>query len=123
MLKKLFKGVLWAITLTLCLVLAFAGIVRAANLDDSIIKPVVQGIKVLAILVGVGICVRNTSGHGWLWGSIMGVLYTVFAFCIFAAIDGTFQVDISALNDLVFAVITGIISAMLFRGRSKNIEA
>jgi putative membrane protein (TIGR04086 family) len=121
MLKRLFKGVLWSITLTLGLVLGFAAVVRAANLNNDIIKPVVQGIKVLAILIGVGITIRNTSGRGWLWGGIVGVLYTVFAFCIFAAIDGTFQVDISALNDLVFAIIIGIISAMLLHGRNKNI--
>jgi putative membrane protein (TIGR04086 family) len=123
MLKRLFKGLLWAIVLTLVLVLAFAFIIRQSNLDDALIKPIVQGIKVLCILIGVGIAIKNTTGHGWLWGGIMGVLYTVFAFCIFSAIDGSFVVDLSALNDLVFAIIIGIISAMLFRGRIKEIDA
>ncbi|MDR1917903.1 MAG: TIGR04086 family membrane protein [Christensenellaceae bacterium] len=123
MLKKLCKGLLWSVALTLGLVLGFAFIIKQANLDDAIIKPVVQGIKVLCILVGVGITIRNTTGRGWLWGGIVGILYTVLAFCIFSAIDGTFVVDISALNDLVFAMIIGIISAMALRGRKESIEA
>jgi putative membrane protein (TIGR04086 family) len=123
MLKKLFKGLLWSMILTLGFVLIFAFIIKQANLGDAVIKPVVQVIKVVCILVGVGITIRNTGGKGWLWGGIVGVLYTVFAFCIFSAIDGSFEVNLSALNDLVFAMIIGVISAMLFRGRIKNIEA
>lgn len=114
---------MWALTLTLGLVLILALIVRMANWGDGVIKPIVQCIKVLAILVGVGITIKNTTGRGWLWGGILGVLYTVFAFCIFSAIDGSFTVGVAALNDLVFAIIIGVISAMLFRGRRKNIEA
>jgi putative membrane protein (TIGR04086 family) len=121
MLKKLCKGLLWSVALTLGLVLVFALIIRQANLDDSVIKPVVQCIKVFCILIGVGITIRNTTGRGWLWGGIVGILYTVLAFCIFSAIDGSFVIDISALNDLVFAAIIGVISAMLLRGRNRNI--
>jgi putative membrane protein (TIGR04086 family) len=122
MLKRLFKGVLWAVVLTLVLVLGFAFIIRQSNLDDIVIKPVVQGIKVLCILIGVGITLRKSHGRGWLWGGIVGVLYTVCAFLVFSCIDGNFVVDISALNDLIFAIAIGIISAMLLRGRTKDIE-
>jgi putative membrane protein (TIGR04086 family) len=122
MLKKLFKGLLWSMILTLGCILIFAFIIKQANLSDAVIKPVVLAIKVVCILIGVGITIGNTTGRGWLWGAVVGILYTVFAFCIFSAIDGSFTVDLSSLNDLVFSIIIGIFSAMIFRGRTKNIE-
>jgi len=122
MLKKLFKGLLWSVALTLAFVLLFAFIIKQANLDDAIIKPVVQSIKVLCILIGVAITIKNTRCCGWLWGGIVGILYTVLVFCTFSAIDGTFVVDLSALNDLVFSTVGGVLSAMLLRGKNKNID-
>jgi putative membrane protein (TIGR04086 family) len=131
MLKKLCKGLLWSVALTLALVLGFAFIIRQANLSDAVIKPVVQVIKVLCILIGVAIAIRSevsiggssirsTAGRGWLWGGIVGILYTVLVFCIFSAIDGSFAPDISALNDLVFAMVIGVISAMILRGQNRE---
>jgi hypothetical protein len=68
----------------------------------------------------VGVSLKNVSRFGWAYGITVGILYTIISFCIFAAIDGNFNVNITAAYDLLFAAIIGIISAMLLRMRGKN---
>jgi putative membrane protein (TIGR04086 family) len=121
--KSIFKGVLYAVIATLGLVLVFALVIKWANLENGIIKPIVQVIKVLCILFGVGIALKNINRAGWLVGAAVGVLYMVFAFLIFSCIDGNWEIGITTLNDLLFAAAAGVVSAFLLRMRSKNIEA
>ena len=123
MVKSIFKGVLYAVSATLILVLAFAMIIQLTKMDAGAIKPVVQVVKVVCIFLGVAVALKNATKLGWLWGGVVGILYTIFAFLIFAIIDGNFVVDLRALNDLLFATAAGVISAFVIRMRGKEIEA
>lgn len=119
--KNICRGVLFAVTLTLILMLGLTFIVNAATLSDDVIKPVVQVIKVLCILLGVAVALKGVTKRGWLYGIAVGILYTIISFCVFAAIDGKFDINITALYDVLFATAIGVISAMLLRMRIKNV--
>jgi putative membrane protein (TIGR04086 family) len=120
--KQIMKGVLWATVITLVFVLTFAFIINAFSLGDGIIKPIIQVVKVLSIFIGVAISLKNAQKAGWLIGAFVGALYIIFAFCIFSAVDGKFALDLTALNDAIFSMAVGVISAIILRGRANKIS-
>ncbi|MDR0383888.1 MAG: TIGR04086 family membrane protein [Christensenellaceae bacterium] len=120
--KQIMKGVLWATVITLVFVLTFAFIINIFSLGDAVIKPVIQVVKVLSIFIGVAISLKNVKKAGWLIGAFVGALYIIFAFCIFSAVDGKFSLDLTALNDAIFSMTVGVISAIILRGKTNNIS-
>jgi len=122
MVKSMFKGVLCAVIATLLFVLVFAFIVQVAGLSNSVISPVMQVVKVLAIFVAVLIALKPAKSKGWLYGGLVGIFYMVFTFLIFSLLDGQFIVNLGALSDLLFETLVGVISAVLIRMRNKDVE-
>ncbi len=122
MIKSIFKGVIYAVVLTLILVLVFAMVIKWANLDDTIIKPVMQVIKVLCIFMGTRITIKNATNMGWMYGGIVGMLYMMFTFIIFSLVDGNFVIGFMAINDLIFQTVAGVMSAFLIRMRNKDVQ-
>ena len=122
MVKSMFKGVLCAVITTLLFVLVFAFIVQVAGLSNSVISPVMQVVKVLAIFVAVLIALKPARSKGWLYGGLVGIFYMVITFLIFSLLDGQFIVNLGALSDLLFETLVGVISAVLIRMRNKDVE-
>jgi hypothetical protein len=46
----------------------------------------------------------------------------VFTFTIFCLLDGKFIIGFSALSDLLFQTLVGLVSAVLLRLRNKDVE-
>ncbi len=107
------KGVFWALTVSLLCVLIFAFIIKFTNISESAIMPINQVIKVLSILVGCFVASKKIKNNGWLWGLIIGVVYTLLAFLVFSILDGEFRFTLSLLNDLVFGAVLGLISGII----------
>ena len=107
------KGVFWALTVSLLCVLIFAFIIKFTNISESAIMPINQVIKVLSILVGCWVASKKIKSNGWLWGLIIGAIYTLLAFVVFSILDGEFRFTLSLLNDLVFGAVLGLISGII----------
>ena len=113
--KQVTRGTLYAVITTLALVLLFAGVLIVAPISDGAIKPVVQVIKVLSIFVGVIVALKHVNNRGWMYGGIVGLIYTVLAFFVFSIIYNEFGVTSGLLTDMLFAVVIGAISAMVLK--------
>lgn len=122
MIKSLFKGVMCAVIVTLLFILLFAFIVQMSGLSNSVISPVMQVVKIVSIFVAVAIAIKPVKSKGWLYGALVGLLYMVLTFTIFSLLDGHFTIDISALSELLFETLAGLISALLLRMRNKDVE-
>lgn len=107
------KGVFWAIAFSLLCVLVFAFVIKFTSLNENAISPINQVIKVLSILFGCFIASKKIKSNGWLWGLIIGALYTILAFLTFSILDGEFRISLNLLNDLVFGSIIGLISGVI----------
>ena len=107
------KGVFWALTVSLLCVLIFAFIIKFTNISESAIMPINQVIKVLSILVGCWVASKKIKSNGWLWGLIIGAIYTLLAFVVFSILDGEFRFTLNLLNDLVFGAVLGLISGII----------
>ena len=113
--KPVAKGIIYAIVTTLVLVLVFAGVLISAPMAEGATKPIVQIIKVLSIFAGVMVALRSVEKNGWLYGGIVGLLYTVLAFFVFSILVAEFEISNGLLTDMIFAVAIGAISAMLLK--------
>lgn len=110
---NMLKGVFWAISFSLICILIFAFIIKFTNLSESAISPINQVIKVLSILFGCFIASKKIKTNGWLWGLMIGALYTILAFLTFSILDGEFRFSLNLLNDFVFGSILGMISGII----------
>lgn len=107
------KGTFWAIAVSLLCVLVFAFVIKFTSISENLITPINQAIKISSILVGAFIMSKTIHSNGWLWGLILGAMYTLLAFLIFSILNGKFDFNISLLNDLIFGSIIGLISGII----------
>lgn len=107
------KGSLIATAVSLIGILFFAFVIKMFGITDEFLKPVNQVIKGISILVGVFAGLGIDKEKGLLTGVIIGLCYTLLAFVIFSALNGSFNMDKSLLNDVLFGGITGSICGII----------
>ena len=122
MIKSISKGVLCAVIVTLLFILGFALIVQLTGVSNHVISPVMQVIKVVCIFVAVAIAIKPAKSKAWLFGALVGLLYMVLTFFIFSLLDGKFNIGFSALSDLLFQTLVGLVSGVILRLRNKDVE-
>ncbi|MBO4726162.1 MAG: TIGR04086 family membrane protein [Clostridia bacterium] len=122
MIKSICKGVLCAVIVTLLFILGFALVVQLSGISSNAITPIMQVVKVVCIFVAVAIALKHAKSKGWLYGALVGMLYMVLTFLIFSLMDGKFTVGISALSDLLFQTLVGLVSGVILRMRNKDVE-
>lgn len=105
------KAVLFATLISLALVLIFAIVIRFANVENKVIMPVNVAIKILSLLAGVLLALKNPQ-NGLVKGAISGLLYMLFTFLIFSALNGFKDVTFSWI-DLITLPVAGAISGII----------
>lgn len=105
------KAVLFATLISLALVLIFAIVIRFANVENKVIMPVNVAIKILSLLAGVLLAFKNPK-NGLVKGAISGLLYMLFTFLIFSALNGFKDVTFSWI-DLITLPVAGAISGII----------
>lgn len=105
------KGLAVAIIATLLGILVFAGIIKVANLNSTVIKSVNQFLKVLSVFLG---CLFGISGkNGLIKGALIGTLSAVVTYLLFALIGSQPVFSSEFFIDLVFYLIIGVISGII----------
>ena len=104
---KLLNGTTIAVCLTLILILLFALLIRFTGINDRVIFPVNQVIKIVSIFIGALIAMKGVKEKGLLKGIIIGFAYYVISYLTFSILQGSFAVNLSNLYDLVLTTIMG----------------
>lgn len=112
-LLAMIKGSLVALCVSLVGILIFAFILKFANISDGAIRPINQIIKGISILIGVFVAMRKLDKMGLVGGLLIGLLYTIIAFVVFSILDGSFDFNLTLLNDLLFGGIMGAICGII----------
>lgn len=83
LLSDVIRSVLFAVLITLALILLFALIVKFAELTEDVIRPVNQVIKILSIFAGLmfGIKIKE---KGLSKGFLSGLLFTALSIALFS---------------------------------------
>lgn len=111
------KGAALALGLSILFAVIFACILRAGNLSDSVIYPVNQVLKGIAIAVSALVFVRGDKG--WLKGGAVGLLFTALSYLAFSSLGNDFSLSWLILLELVIAFVTGALGGILAVNRKK----
>ena len=105
------KGALAAFVFAFAAMIIFANILSAAALPDSVIYPINQAIKGIAVAVGAILFVKGEKG--WLKGGAIALVFTALAYPVFSAICGSFAISWWILVELVTAFFIGALGGIL----------
>ena len=111
--KPILKGVITSLCVSLVAILLFAFILRFTSVSDSIISPVNQVIKGVAIFLGVFFGLKKVKENGIINGVLIGFFFIILAFLVFSLLDGTFLFNRTLLNDIIFGTIIGAICGII----------
>lgn len=107
------KGSLLAILITLVCILIAAFVWQFTDLKESVMKPVVQGVRILSIAIGGAFAARLSTAKGWLKGAAAGLGYIVFATIISVMSGVPFTMDTIFLSDVITAFVVGAIGGAI----------
>ena len=106
------RSALFAIILSILLVMAFAVIAKFANVSENVIVPVNIAIKILSVAAGCLIGVRHDS-KGLIKGLVIGLLYAGLTYLVFAAVGGDFTQNPMTVYDILACIAAGVLSGIL----------
>ena len=112
----LLKGVLLAVAVTLALVAVFALVISLVSVPDGAVRGVNQGIKLLAIILGVRAAVARGSEGGVTRGALVGLLYMAVGVLVYALLSAQKLSATAYLADLLLGVAAGGLTGMI-RGK------
>ena len=108
----LIRSTIVAVIISLVLVLVFALIVNLVDVNENIILPVNEAIKVVSLLIGCFIGFRDMRS-GVFKGAITGLLYTLLSILVFGIISHSVKFNLLSLVDVALGIIAGAISGIL----------
>jgi putative membrane protein (TIGR04086 family) len=107
------RGSVFAVLLTLLCIILFAVIMQLSSLTESIIRPVVQVVRILSIAVGGIYAAGKGVRRGWLKGAGTGILYVILVSLIGIFSGGKFAFDRIFLSDMIMAIIVGTVGGAI----------
>ena len=110
--KTVIKGALIALSISLVSICVFAFLLRFFEISSDLIKPINQIIKIISVLFGTFMSLKNIKEMGLITGFFIGVLYSFLAFLIFSILNGSISFNPSLLNDILFGGISGAIAGV-----------
>ncbi len=96
----------------------FAIALRLTDASDKLILPVNETIKVVAIFLGVFLCVRGDKGL--LKGGLTGLFTTMLSYLAFSALGGDFSLSYLAVLELLFGIVVGALSGVFAVNVKRN---
>ncbi len=101
-----------AVIVSLVMVLVFSLIVNLTNVNEKIILPINEAIKVVSILAGCFIGFKELK-LGAFKGAISGLLYTFLSILIFGIISHGVKFNALSLIDVALGIVAGAISGII----------
>lgn len=108
---QIVKGTGIAVLFALVATVLFSFILRLTSVPDSVIMPVDQCIKALAVLFG---CLFSLRGEkGWLKGLAVGMLTVALTGFVFSAVARDFSFSLLLLAEFAFGAVAGLLSGIV----------
>ncbi len=112
-LMTIIKSSITAVIITFLFFIIFAIVMKIGNLDEKIISPINQVIRIISIALGGSIAARASSSRGWLIGAITGIIYMLWAFAISTLFGHTMDFNRIVISDITMSFIVGAIGGII----------
>lgn len=107
------KCVMVGIVSTLLGIVIFAIVLKFVDLSSNVVGYVNDAIKVLSLFIMAILLKRNNAEKLLLKAILGGAIYAVLSFVIFSILNGGMIFNMSAVYDLIFAIIASAIIAVI----------
>lgn len=115
---QVIKGTAFALAFSWVAALVFALVLRFAYLPQTVVYPVNQLVKAVAIVVGALACVRGEKG--FLKGGAIALVFTALSYLSFSALGGNFALSWMIAVELLISVMTGVLSGSIAVNLRRN---
>ena len=110
---NIFKGVIISYIFTFASFLIFAILLSTTNISDSYISGVICIISILSVLIGSATCTKKVSSYGLVWGSIVGLIYSLLTYIISSLLFVGFAIPLSSFYLILLSVLFGAIGGII----------
>ena len=115
---QVLKGAGFALVFSLLASVVFANVLRFTPLPDSVIYPVNQTVKSVAVCLGTLLFVRGEKG--FFKGGGVSLLFTALSYLAFSAFGGDFSLSWLIFAELAVALLTGTVSGAVAVNLRRN---
>lgn len=105
--KKIIKGSILSIIITLIALLIFASLLTYTNVSESTIPTVTIIITIISILIGSSLCMSTVKKNGIINGVAIGLIYITFIYLLSSVIEGNFALNLKSIIMIIGAVLAG----------------
>lgn len=110
---RIIKGSIFAIIISLILLLIYALILTYTDISETTIIPVVTIIVGISILIGSVVSVRKIRKNGLINGGIVGLIYVIALYITSSMCLVGFSITLNSIIVLVVGIITGMIGGII----------
>lgn len=110
---RVVKGSIAAIIITLICLFIFALLLTYTNIQENTIQPVIIVITAISILIGSSISTMHVKKKGFLYGSLVGIIYIVTIYLLSAVTGSGFSLSIYSGIMIGASIIAGMLGGMI----------
>lgn len=110
---RVLKGSVFAVVLTLILLLIYSAFLTYTKLNESTMPVFIIGITAISILVGSLISSANIKKNGLTNGALVGLIYIVVIYLLSSIISKSFSLNIYSIIMIIASVIAGAIGGII----------
>ncbi len=110
---RVMKGSIFAIVISLVLLLIYASILTHTNVSETTMTPVVITIAGISILIGSSISSFNIKKQGMVNGALVGICYILFIYILSSILLSGFNIDAKAIAMMVVGIIAGMVGGII----------
>lgn len=110
---RVMKGSIFAIVISLVLLLIYASILTHTNVSETTMTPVVITIAGISILIGSSISSFNIKKQGMVNGALVGLCYILFIYILSSILLSGFNIDAKAIAMMVVGIIAGMVGGII----------
>ena len=110
--KRIFKGSIVSIIITIMLLAIFAVVLTYTNLNENSIPVTIIIISGISILIGSRLSTTNIKKNGILNGAMVGAIYIFSLYIISSIITSNFIINQFSIIMIITAIFTGSIGGI-----------
>ncbi|MDD3840890.1 MAG: TIGR04086 family membrane protein [Clostridia bacterium] len=110
---NILRGALFGIILTIIMFLLLAFIINISQMNETVISPAVQIIKVVSLALTGIYAARISGSKGWLTGALAGILYIIISLIICHLLKYIDLFSRPLYIELIFGAVIGAIGGII----------
>lgn len=110
---RILKGSVFAIVLTLILLLIYSALLTYTKLNESTIPIVVITITAISILAGSLVSSMNIKKNGLTNGALVGLIYILAIYLLSSIIGKNFSLNVYSIIMIIASVLAGALGGII----------